>query len=395
MSALVCAMSGDPPVKPVVSRKSGHIFEHAVIAKYLLETGRCPITGQELAAADLIDLKANPEVKPKPVSATSLPGMIGAFQTEWDASVIETHMLRKELEQVRNELAHTLYQHDAACRVIAKLIQERDAAVAVANDPARRAAPAGDAMEEDGIPEVVKERMTERSQELSKGRKKRPVSELLAGEAAIQATKFAAHQKKAATSVAVHPKNESLVLSADTSGAAVICDRATGKAAVPIVGHKASITHAIFHPTQDVIFTASKDSTVKMWSAQGKQIHSFGMHKGEVSGVSVHATGDYIVSTSTDKSWAFCDIEQGKCLQLVQGDISGGFSASMVHPDGLILGSGTTDGMVRIWDIKSQQNVVSFTGHGGAIGSLCFSENGYYCATTSSDGCKVKTLDPR
>ena len=71
--------------------------------------------------------------------------------------------------------------------------------------------------------------------------------------------------------------------------------------------------------------------------------------------MSVHATGEYIVSTSTDKSWAFSDIATGKCLQLVQGDISGGFSASMVHPDGLILGSGTTDGMVRIWDLKSQQ----------------------------------------
>ena len=34
----------------------------------------------------------------------------------------------------------------------------------------------------------VKERMTERSQELSKGRKKRPVSELLASEAVIQAS---------------------------------------------------------------------------------------------------------------------------------------------------------------------------------------------------------------
>ena len=67
----------------------------------------------------------------------------------------------------------------------------------------------------------------------------------------------------------------------------------------------------------------------------------------------------------------------------------------MVHPDGLILGSGTTDGMVRIWDIKSQQNVVSFTGHGGAIGSLCFSENGYYCATTGADGCKVPPLHLR
>lgn len=70
MSALVCAMSGDPPVKPVVSRKSGHIFEHAVIAKYLLETGRCPITGQELAAADLIDLKGIP---PPPVQAQLPP----------------------------------------------------------------------------------------------------------------------------------------------------------------------------------------------------------------------------------------------------------------------------------------------------------------------------------
>jgi hypothetical protein len=37
-------------------------------------------------------------------------------------------------------------------------------------------------------------------------------------------------------------------------------------------------------------------------------------------------------------------------------------SCGVFHPDGMLYGSGTLDKIVRIWDMKSQKNVVNFEG---------------------------------
>ncbi len=67
-------------------------------------------------------------MKPRPVAATSVGGLLSSLQNEWDALMLETFQLRSTLESTRQELSQALYQHDAACRVIARLVKERDQA---------------------------------------------------------------------------------------------------------------------------------------------------------------------------------------------------------------------------------------------------------------------------
>ena len=55
-----------------------------------------------------------------------MPGILQMFQGEWDALMLEVYQLRKNLEQTRRELSQALYQHDAACRVICRMMKEKE-----------------------------------------------------------------------------------------------------------------------------------------------------------------------------------------------------------------------------------------------------------------------------
>merc|ERR1719502_1708916 len=84
------------------------------------------MTQADITKDDLQPIKINKGVVPRPLTATSIPGMLTMFQNEWDSVMSETCELKKHVDTVRQQLAHTLYQHDAACRVIARLMKQRD-----------------------------------------------------------------------------------------------------------------------------------------------------------------------------------------------------------------------------------------------------------------------------
>jgi len=188
--------------------------------------------------------------------------------------------------------------------------------------------------------------------------------------------------------VEIHPINQDLVLTGGVDKTAVVMNRKTGRKEATLSGHAKRVSSVKFHPTKDVLITGSADNTVKIWSKSGdgyKPFHSINQHTSEIVGLSLHATNDYLVSASKDRSWAFHNIETGKSLLQVTEPDESPLTSVMIHPDGLILATGTEDHLIRVWDLKSQKNVATFRGHKGAITDLKFSENGYYLATSAQD----------
>jgi len=402
---MLCAISGTTPEEPVISSKSGHIYERRLVEKYVDANGKCPITGEALTADDLIAVKVNKTVKPRPVTATSIPSMLQLFQNEWDALMLETYTLKQHLETVRQELAHALYQHDAACRVIARLIKERDSARSALGNLQGQAPEfrqdAGSAMEVEPtntLSSAIVDKLTEKSQALSRSRKKRATSAELASEDAIRgygvlSSDTGLHKTSPAgiTTLDVHTSRDRIVTGGLDSDVSVF-DVQTRKQVAKLSGHTKRVNSVLFHPTEDLIFSCSQDRTIRVWAGDNAA-HVIRTHNDDVVGISLHATGEYVASASNDKSWAFHDIRSGHTLTKTQDpSVKSGFSSIAFHPDGLILGTGTKDHTVRIWDIKAQTNVASFEGHTASVESLAFSENGYHLATGGGDSVKLWDL---
>eukprot|EP00887_Chlorella_sp_A99_P008229 scaffold12.g8229.t1 len=328
---MLCAISGTVPEEPVVSKKSGHLYEKRLILKVLKrvtagswvqETGRDPVTNEPLEVDELVELAASTAAKPRPTPATSIPGLLTLFQNEWDATVLEVHQLRQSLHTARQELSHALYQHDAATRVIARLVRERDgyrAQLEAAQRPAAGAeagkrGPEGMEVEapakkaKAGITPDIAERLTATSAALSKGRKKRAISPSVATPEDIAGYGLAG-------TVPLHATNK-------------LYDRAAGRVLASLEGHS-------------------------------KRVHAVRFVGSQVAG---------------------------------EGIGPGGYTCAALHPDGLILGAGTADATVRIWETRTQKNVAKFDGHTGPLSALSFSENGYYMASAAADGVKLWDL---
>ena len=124
---MFCAISGVAP-KHAVADKNGSLYERELIEAYIEQHGRDPINNEPLSKEDLLELHSSPFTKPRAPSETSIPNTLMTLQNEWDALMIETFELRKRNFELQKQLTNALYESDAAKRVIARLLVERDEA---------------------------------------------------------------------------------------------------------------------------------------------------------------------------------------------------------------------------------------------------------------------------
>lgn len=431
--SFTCAISNEVPESPVVSPFSGAVYEKRLIEKYINENGKDPISGDSITIDQLIEIKGQTIIKPRPPTATSIPAILKMMQDEWDATMLHSFTLRQQLQTARQELSHALYQHDAACRVIARLSKEVNAArealatlkphAAISTGPLFEQQQYNNGaggmievnenveanMEEPGMtPDVVK-KLQDKAAVLTAARKQRGKSvpeDLVKIDDIKNYTQIASHTGLHSASIPgitcldLHAQDPALVITGGNDKNAIVFNKDKEQVVATLKGHQKKIEKAIYHPTEpNVCITSSSDATIKIWNVEQQSCqHTILAHEAPVTGLSLHATGDYVLSVSLDEKWAFSDIRSGRTLCRVtvvdENGVSQKLTTAQFHPDGLIFGVGTANGVVKIWDLNEQVNLTNFADHTGAIKAVSFSENGYYLATAAEDSC-IKLWDLR
>ena len=270
----------------MVSKKSGLVFEKRLLETHLETSGKCPVTGDVLTADDLIEIKRSDVAKPRPSAAQSIPGLLQAQQDEWDAVMLENFEMKQQLDLVRQELSHTMYRYDASCRVIARLMKERDdAQQALAHlGPQAAAKQVKDKKKYTGpLTSTIEQALAESSLALSEARKNRTVSASLATKEQIaKYTEKASKAPHATTAPGVlcldHFKGTTLSGGVDSNA---VLSFAGERAQQKLQGHTKAVRDVKISRTNDVVFTCSDDATVRMWADDGaayKTVAEFNDH---------------------------------------------------------------------------------------------------------------------
>lgn len=197
-----------------------------------------------------------------------------------------------------------------------------------------------------------------------------------------------------------------------------VWDLSRGEQYGQLADHKASVK--CVQMEDNMVVTGSADASLKLWDLsrldedqnegddewEGPLVDTFDAHLGEVTALHFHR--NTLVSGSADKTIRQWDLQTGKCLQTLdvlwaaaQNPATPQFTedakwrrqSTMVGSNADFVGAlqsfdaalatGTADGVVRLWDLRSGQVHRSLIGHTGAVTCLQFDE--HHLATGSLD----------
>lgn len=358
MSINTCALTGKILEIPVISRKTGDVFEKESIFSHIDRTGQCPITGQELTRDDIIEVKIsdNLEIKPRPEYG-NVPNILNRIQSEWDALILENFHVKKGLKEVKEEISHNLYLQQSANLVICRLIKERDEALKQLN------------MIKSQIEELRKQEETENEEEfenmgvyqdlinrinelfgtLSSARKKREISKNLPNPETIKnyhiRGSYPIHSttKPGITCLDIHPFYDNLIVTGGMDGKGVLFDHLKESKIFSVDKiHNKEINCAKFYPNNEKIgfLLTGSDNLATFWLQEENdnkfnEAYRILQHKNSITSASFHPLGEYCLLSSRDHYWSFHNMFKGVCLTKQKSGTDKAISKCEFHPDGI------------------------------------------------------------
>ncbi|XWK90589.1 MAG: AAA-like domain-containing protein [Phormidium sp.] len=153
------------------------------------------------------------------------------------------------------------------------------------------------------------------------------------------------------------------------------------------------VTDVIFSPDGKAIASSGQDGTIKLWSLDGKLIRTLKGHRDIVFNIAFSPDGKFLASASWDntiKIWQ----SNGKLVHTLQGHRDYVWAVAF-SPDGQMIASGSKDSTVKLWT-KDGRLVRTITGHSSSVNSVKFSPDNQLLASASEDSTiKIWTKDSR
>ena len=169
-----------------------------------------------------------------------------------------------------------------------------------------------------------------------------------------------------------------------------------------VIGNFGRIRSITFNKDCNLMASASKDSTVKIWNLDTGNLYASLKNENPVNTVSFNPEGSILVSGTSEGNIEIWDVKNKYKLDSLKSQLSSINSADL-SSDGLMLALGgdwnyvdvkadTNPIFLEILDIKSNQIICVLDGHEEQVNSVAFSPNGQILASGSKDG-NVKLWD--
>jgi pre-mRNA-processing factor 19 len=199
------------------------------------------------------------------------------------------------------------------------------------------------------------------------------------------------------TSLSLHPSGSYLACSSvdgtwsllDVRTTRLLLQRSDDDSAASISGSRI----LRFHPDGLILAVGTPDHRIHLWDLKSQsRAASLDGHVGPVQALAFSENGYHLASSSEGEScvrlWDLRKLTNFHTIHLARdaGDRPILGSALAFDDSGQFLAVGTSNGTVRIYRIKSWEELVVLANHGDAVTSVCFGPDARTLYTSSMDG---------
>jgi WD40 repeat protein len=150
---------------------------------------------------------------------------------------------------------------------------------------------------------------------------------------------------------------------------------------------RSNVNRLVFASDSSLLGVGCTDGAIEVWQVQhGKRLASLIGHQGRIEGLCITRDNNFVVSAGSDGVilWSLAT-QRGAIL----GGSMNSYNCVVGSIDGRRAAAGAGDGVIRIWDLASRQEVAVLRGHTEPVRRLAFLPDGNSLVSVSRDSIRI------